>query len=230
MSEYNHNEVLENLYTGFKKNLIKELNSDEPLTEEELKQTLKMFIEEYEEEFQENYSDIFLYTYYQNLLNNNTMDAILNFVKTRKGLDSTGKQEILKKERKDCYNVLYLYNINCQEQEKGKYFFKSMITGREIPIIYQVGELISNTNIFMRPPKGNPALRGPHVNYTIEYSPEYWENFKQDILNYINNFEKTHSQDFLEDLEDFRYWLNKYRILTTFLDQEKEIGGKHVKN
>ena len=56
---------------------------------------------------------------------------------------------------------------------------------------------------------------------------------EDEMLKYIEDFENNHSEDFLDDLKDYRFWLNKYRVLTTFLNQidTYSLGGeKHVKN
>ena len=60
------------------------------------------------------------------------------------------------------------------------------------------------------------------------------DNFKQ-ISNYIKKFEKSHPTDYIDDLNDYRYWLNKYRVFTNLLNQtntlkEMKEGEKHVKN
>ena len=231
-----HLTLLEEMFEEFKEDLTNDLNIDEPLTEEELKQLLIAIIKEYEGEFYNDFTDIFIYTYYKNLLNsnNNAMNKILDFTKSKKILDNAGKEDVLKAERADCNDVLYLYGFDyVKSSEENK--FISKITGKEFPIGYPVAEIIDNNDVFFRPPKGNPDLRGPHITFSIEYDYNYWLKFKENIAKYIENFEKNHSKDFLEDLEDYRYWLNKYRILNTFLKQENTVcylkgGGHHVKN
>ena len=231
-----HLTLLEEMFEEFKEDLTNDLNIDEPLTEEELKQLLIAIIKEYEGEFYNDFTDIFIYTYYKNLLNsnNNAMNKILDFTKSKKILDNAGKEDVLKAERADCNDVLYLYGFDyVKSSEENK--FISKITGKEFPIGYPVAEIIDNNDVFFRPPKGNPDLRGPHITFSIEYDYNYWLKFKENIAKYIENFEKNHSKDFLEDLEDYRYWLNKYRILNTFLKQENTVcylkgGERHVKN
>lgn len=231
-----HLTLLEEMFEEFKEDLTNDLNIDEPLTEEELKQLLIAIIKEYEGEFYNDFTDIFIYTYYKNLLNsnNNAMNKILDFTKSKKILDNAGKEDVLKAERADCNDVLYLYGFDyVKSSEENK--FISKISGKEFPIGYPVAEIIDNNDVFFRPPKGNPDLRGPHITFSIEYDYNYWLKFKENIAKYIENFEKIHSKDFLEDLEDYRYWLNKYRILNTFLKQENTVcylkgGERHVKN
>lgn len=228
--------LFDELFIDFKEDLKADLNIDESLTDEELKQLLTAIVNEYEGEFRDEFSDIFIYTYYKNLLNsnNNTMNKILDFTSSKKILDSTGKEEVLKSERADCNDVLYLYDFDFVKSDKESEFI-SKITEKHIPVNYQVTEIIDNDDIFFRPPKGNPDLRGPHITYSIEYDVDYWLKFKAEISKYVENFEQKHSEDFLEDLEDYRYWLNKYRTLITFLKQENIVcylkgGGHHVKN
>ena len=228
--------LFDEMFADFKEDLTNDLNIDEPLNDEELKQILIAIIKEYENEFYNDFTDIFVYTYYKNLLNsnNNTMNKILNFTKSKKILDNTGKEDVLKSERADCNDVLYLYSFDyVKSSEENK--FVSKITGKEFPIGYPVAEIIDNNDVFFRPPKGNPGLRGPHITFSIEYDYNYWLKFKENIAKYIENFEKIHSKDFLEDLEDYRFWLTKYRILYTFLKQENLVcylkgGERHVKN
>ena len=208
--------LFDEMFADFKEDLKDDLNIDESLEDEELKQILIAIIKEYENEFYNDFTDIFVYTYYKNLLNsnNNTMNKILEFTQSKKILDNTGKEKILKSERADCNDVLYLYGFEYVKSEKEPEFI-SQITGKKIPVSYQATEIIDNNDIFFRPPKGNPDLRGPHITFSIEYDYNYWLKFKENIAKYIENFEKNHSKDFLEDLEDYRYWLNKYRILNT---------------
>lgn len=228
--------LFEERFAEFKDELKEDLNIDESLTNDELKQLLTAIIKEYESEFYDNFTDIFIYTYYKNLLNssNNTMNQILDYVKSKRILDSTGKEKVLKSERADCNDVLYLYGFEyAEDQEKST--FISKITGKKIPTNYQVAEIINNNDIFFRPPKGNPDLRGPHITYSIEYGIDYWTKFKEEISQYITNFEKNHSEEFIEDLKDYRYWLNKYRAFITYLKQENTLlylkgGESHVKN
>ena len=231
-----HLTLLEEMFEEFKEDLKNDLNIDEPLTDEELKQLLIAIIREYEGEFYNDFNDIFIYTYYKNLLNsnNNTINKILNFTKSKKILDNAGKEEVLKAERADCNDVLYLYGLDYVKSPKENKFV-SKITGKEIPVGYSVAEIIDNNDVFFRPPKGNPDLRGPHITFSIEYDYSYWLKFQKNISKYVEDFEKEHSTDFLEDLEDYRYWLNKYRALITFLKQENIVcylkgGGHHVKN
>lgn len=231
-----HLTLLEEMFEEFKEELKNDLNIDESLTDEELKQLLIAIIKEYEGEFYNDFNDIFIYTYYKNLLNsnNNTINKILNFTKSKKILDSTGKKEVLKAERADCSDVLYLYGLDYVKTSKENKFV-SKITGKEIPVGYSVAEIIDNNDVFFRPPKGSPDLRGPHITFSIEYDYSYWLKFQENISKYVEGFEKEHSTDFLEDLEDYRYWLNKYRALITFLKQENIVcylkgGGHHVKN
>ena len=228
--------LIDRLLDNFEEDLKSELNIYEDLSDEELKQILQSIIKEYEREFYNDFSEIFRYNYYKNLLYNSGMDKILNFVQTRENLNNSGKEKVLRATNSACRDVLYLFNfdfVNSNDSTQNK--FISKITGKEIPIDYQVAEIITNEDIFFRPPKGDPSLRGPHINYTIEYSLDYWLKFKEDIQNYIDTFEKTHSKDYLEDLKDYRYWLNKYRGLIYFLSQKDvlknlEGGERHVKN
>lgn len=229
-------QLLEETFEKFKEELKDDLNIDESLNNEDLKQLLIAIIKEYENEFYNDFTDIFIYTYYKNLLNshNNTINKILTFTQTKIILDDTGKEEILKSERIDCNNVLYLYGFDYVKSEVESKFV-SKITSKQIPISYLASEIIDNNDVFFRPPKGKPNLRGPHTNFDIEYSYDYWLKFKENISKYIEEFEKSRSKDFLEDLDDYRYWLNKYRIFTEFLKQENIMnylkgGDNHVKN
>lgn len=216
--------AFEMLFEDFKNKLNQELNIYEKLSNEDYKQLLTSFIKEYESEFYNNFSEIFIYDYYKSLINNNVMNKILDFVQQRQSLNNQGKNEILKAERISCKDVLNFYNFDLK-QNSSENMFVSGITGKAIPINYITAEIITNEDIFFRPPKGDPKLRGPHVNYTIEYSYNYWVNFKEQILKYIDDFEKNHSEDFLEDLNDYRYWLNKYHMLKTFLNQKETVGN-----
>ena len=231
-----HFTLLKEMFEDFKEDLKDNLNINESLTDEELTQLLTAIIKEYEGEFYNNFTDIFIYTYYKNLLNssNNTMSKILNFTKSKKILDNEGKEDVLKAERTDCSDVLYLYGFEYAKSPDGNQFL-SKITGKKIPVGYSAAEIIDNNDVFFRPPKGNPNLRGPHITFSIEYDHSYWLQFKENITKYTQDFEKTHSKDFLEDLKDYRYWLNKYRALITFLKQKNTVcylkgEGYHVKN
>ena len=225
----------EELFDDFKESLKSDLHVDEMTTDEELKQLLISIINEYENEFYNNFTEIFIYNYYKNLLNsyNNTINRILKATNTNQSFNNDEKEIILKSERADCNDVLYLYNFKYIKDSETEGKFISKITGKEIPISYQVSEIITNNDVFFRPPKGDPDLRGPHTTFSIEYSQEYWLNFKNEMLKYIEDFENNHSEDFLDDLKDYRFWLNKYRVLTTFLNQIDTYswgGEKHVKN
>lgn len=229
--------TIEDFFEIFKTNLKKDLNLYENLNNNEYQELLTSIIEEYESEFYNDFSEIFIYCYYENLLNSNVMDQIIEFVKNKVALNNTGKEEVLKSERAICKDVLYLYHFDFikPQNDEAESKFVSKITGKEIEINYSAAQIITNDDIFFRPPKGDPRLRGPHVNYTIEYSLDYWLKFKEKILAYIKDFEKKHSVDYLEDLKDYRYWLNKYRTFTNLLNQtnalkEMKEGGKHVKN
>lgn len=218
------------LLEKFEESLKSELNIHDNLSDEQFEQILISIIKEYENEFYDEFNDIFIYTYYSNLVYNKTIDKILEFVKTRESMNNKGKPEVLKSERTACQDVLYLFSFDF-DQNKNQ--FTSKITGKEIPINYQVAQIITNDNVFFRPPKGDPKLRGPHINYTIEYSLTYWIKFKEDIQKYIDTFEKKNSEDFLEDLKDYRFWLNKYRGLIYLINQKNAIkkeGETHVKN
>lgn len=218
------------LLEKFEESLKSELNIHDNLSDEQFEQILISIIKEYENEFYDEFNDIFIYTYYSNLVYNKTIDKILEFVKTRESMNNKGKPEVLKSERTACQDVLYLFSFDF-DQNKNQ--FTSKITGKEIPINYQVAQIITNDDVFFRPPKGDPKLRGPHINYTVEYSLTYWIKFKEDIQKYIDTFEKKHSEDFLEDLKDYRFWLNKYRGLIYLINQKNTIkkeGETHVKN
>ncbi len=216
------------LFESFKKELKDNLNLYENVQNTELKDILTSIIKEYEIEFNDSFADIFIYTYYKNLLKWQVMDNIINFVKTKENLRNAGKEEVLQAERTVCQDVLYLFDFDFKEDS-----FISNITGKQIPVNYNVTQIIKNKDVFFRPPNGDPKLRGPHINFTIEYSLDYWLKFKEDIQNYIKLFENTHSEDFLEDLNDYRYWLNKYHVFMYFLkvqNRSKKEGEKHVKN
>lgn len=235
MQENNNNlSAFEILFEEFKNKLNQELNVYEKLSDDDYKQLLTSFIKEYESEFYNDFSEIFVYDYYKNLINNNVLDKLLNFVQKREALNNQGKDEILKAERAACKDVLSLYDFKFT-QKSDKNMFISEITGKEIPINYTTAEIITNDDIFFRPPKGDPKLRGPHINFTIEYSYNYWLNFKNQVLKYIQDFKQNHSEDFLEDLNDYRFWLDKYRTFIALLNQKETIsnlkGGKNnVKN
>lgn len=235
MQENNNNlSAFEILFEEFKNKLNQELNVYEKLSDDDYKQLLTSFIKEYESEFYNDFSEIFVYDYYKNLINNNVLDKLLNFVQKREALNNQGKDEILKAERAACKDVLSLYDFKLT-QKSDKNMFISEITGKEIPINYTTAEIITNDDIFFRPPKGDPKLRGPHINFTIEYSYNYWLNFKNQVLKYIQDFKQNHSEDFLEDLNDYRFWLDKYRTFIALLNQKETIsnlkGGKNnVKN
>ena len=226
----------EKLFEQFKEELKKELNIYSEPSDKELNDILDFIIKEYEQEFSQIFTEIFFYTYYKNLLtgHNDTMNKIIDFTENKKPLNDEGKPQVIKAERNDCYNTLYLYDLKYQaNQEETKLI--SNITGQKIPVDYSAVNVITNNDIFKIPPKGDPNLRGPHIYPTIEYSPQYWQDFKNQIIKYIQNFETKHSQNFLADLEDYHYWLNKYHIFQRFLNQitdEQALneGGKHVKN
>ena len=219
----------------FKNDLLAELNIKKSLTDDEIIELLSSIISEYELEFKNDFTEIFLYNYYKNLLNspNFTMEKIISFTKEKKSLENKGKNEVLKAERQNCKDVLYLYNFAFVTDEKGEDYFISQITGRKIPVSYKVSEIIKNNDIFFVPPKGDPKLRGPHITSSFEYDSSYWFKFKENIKEYINKFEKTHTQDYLDDLNDYRSWLSKYRTLKTCIDLKRQFiekGERHVKN
>ena len=155
-----HFTLLKEMFEDFKEDLKDNLNINESLTDEELTQLLTAIIKEYEGEFYNDFTDIFIYTYYKNLLNssNNTMSKILNFTKSKKILDNEGKEDVLKAERTDCSDVLYLYGFEYAKSPDGNQFL-SKITGKKIPVGYSAAEIIDNNDVFFRPPKGNPNLR-----------------------------------------------------------------------
>ena len=223
--------LLETLLEDYRESLIEELNIHDNPSDKELHNILVFIVKQYEREFENDFSDIFIYNYYKNILNNynNTMNKILNFVKTKKTFENDGKDEAIQAERRDCEDVLYLYKLKISNRPN---VLISQITGHEIPVNQSVINIITNNDIFVIPPKGKPELRGPHNNYTIEYSIDYWENFKKQITKYTQDFEKNHSQDFLEDLADYRFWLNQYNIFDIYInnEEEKKEGEKHVKN
>lgn len=222
-------ETFENIiFEVFKNELKNDLNLYEDVKDEELIDILTSIIKEYEIEFKDSFTDIFIYTYYKNLLKCKVIDNIINFVKTKESLKDTGKEEVLQEERMACQDVLYLFDFDFKKDS-----FISNITGKQIPINYKVTQIIENKDIFFRPPGGDPKLRGPHINFTIEYSLDYWLKFKEDIQNYIKSFENTHSEDFLEDLNDYRYWLNKYHTFMYYFkiqNKKEKEGEKNVKN
>lgn len=217
---------IDDIKKQFKEELKRDLNIYDDLSLDKLNELLVFIIEEYEKEFKNDFTDIFIYNYYQNFLNN-VIDELLNFITHKKPLNNNGKSDILKLERKACADVLYLYNFDFKN-EKGLSLI-SKITNKEIPINYKVAEIITNDDVFFIPPKGDPKLRGPHINYTLEYSLDYWLNFKEYMKDYIKDFEEKYSKDYIEDLKDYRYWLIKYRTLQNYL-KEESLGGKNVKN
>ena len=226
--------LLETLLEDYRESLIEELNIHDNPSDKELNNILVFIIKQYEQEFENDFSDIFIYSYYKNILNNynNTMNKILSFIKTKKPLKNDGKDEAMQAERRDCDDVLYLYKLKISNQP---HTLISQVTGHEIPVNQSVINIINNNDIFMIPPKGKPELRGPHSNYTIEYSLDYWENFKKQITNYTQEIEKNHSEDFLEDLADYRFWLNQYNVFNIYInklnnERETKEGEKHVKN
>ncbi len=227
----------EDLFLSFKSDLLDEMNIKEQLSDEELKNQLTYIIKQYEMEFKDSYTDLFLYNYYQNLLHNHTIDKILDYIKFRKGLTNNGRDKILISAKNDSNDAIYLYGLSFAESTEQGDIYTSSITGLQYLLKPQVTEIINNRDIFLRPPKGTPNLRGPHTTYTLEYGIIYWQNFKQHIVEYIDDFDHNHSDDFLEDLTDYRYWLNVYRIYTDFTNQiqitkERQLkqGGNHVKN
>ena len=167
---------IDDIKKQFKEELKRDLNIYDDLSLDKLNELLVFIIEEYEKEFKNDFTDIFIYNYYQNFLNN-VIDELLNFITHKKPLNNNGKSDILKLERKACADVLYLYNFDFKN-EKGLSLI-SKITNKEIPINYKVAEIITNDDVFFIPPKGDPKLRGPHINYTLEYSLDYWLNFKE---------------------------------------------------
>lgn len=228
--------TIENFFEKFKTNLKQDLNIYESLDDEEYQEILTSIIKEYESEFYNDFSDIFIYNYYQNLLNSGVMNQIIEFVRNKVALNNTGKEDVLKAERTVCKDTLYLYGFEfIQEKDNSENKLISKITGKKIPINYLAAQIITNDDVFFIPPKGDPKLRGPHVNYTIEYGLDYWLKYKEQISNYIKKFEKSHPTDYIDDLNDYRYWLNKYRVFTNLLNQtntlkEMKEGEKHVKN
>ena len=136
-----HLTLFEEMFEEFKEDLKNDLNIDESLNDEKLEQILIAIIKEYESEFYNDFTDIFIYTYYKNLLNsnNNTMNKILNFTKSKKILDNTGKEDVLKSERADCHDVLYIYGFDYVKYQEENTFI-SKITGKKIPINYPAPE------------------------------------------------------------------------------------------
>lgn len=228
--------IFEILFTQYKEDLIKKLNIKENLTNNQIKEILISIIKEYEIEFYHDFNEIFIYNYYCNLLynQNKPIEQILNFVKTKETLKESGKQEVLEAEKIARNDVLYLYQFKLHKNEENTYEFISQITGQKIPINYEIAEIINNKDIFHIPPKGKPNLRGPLATYTIEYSPNYWQDFKNYIQKYVTSFEINHSKDFIEDLKDYRYWLHKYYTFICFINHSQiknnEKEEKHVKN
>ena len=70
------------LLEKFEESLKSELNIHDNLSDEQFEQILISIIKEYENEFYDEFNDIFIYTYYSNLVYNKTIDKILEFVKT----------------------------------------------------------------------------------------------------------------------------------------------------
>ena len=94
------------LLEKFEESLKSELNIHDNLSDEQFEQILISIIKEYENEFYDEFNDIFIYTYYSNLVYNKTIDKILEFVKTRESMNNKGKPEVLKSERTACQDVL----------------------------------------------------------------------------------------------------------------------------
>ncbi len=205
------------------KTLIKkELNINEALTDEEIKNNLEFIIRAYEEEFEKDYSSLFIYTYCSNLLNN-TMDEIINFTSNRKPMDNNGKYVILNQERNDMNTSLQMLGINYLNNS-----FVSKITNKTFKINQTVNEIINNNDIFIRPPKGNPKLLGPHITSTIVYDTNYWIQFKKDICKYINDFENIFDK---ETIKNYYTIVKLYGAFTTALNICETLKGEnHVKN
>lgn len=225
----------EELFAQIKEKITDELNIQEPLSDEEIKNNLLYIIKQYEIEFKDDFTELFLFNYYQNLINTNTMNKIITFAKYKKGFDDKGKEEILKAERSNCYDILYLYGLKKDPNSPNDNQYISSFTGNTITLKQDAIDIINNNDIFFVKPRGIPFLRGPHTTYTLEYSAHYWKHFKENITNYIEKFKKTHSEDYLEDIKDYRYWLNQYRVFNAFssyinVGQTFKGGEKHVKN
>ena len=133
------------LFESFKKELKDNLNLYENVQNTELKDILTSIIKEYEIEFNDSFADIFIYTYYKNLLKWQVMDNIINFVKTKENLRNAGKEEVLQAERTACQDVLYLFDFDFKEDS-----FISNITGKQIPVNYNVTQIIKNKDVFFR--------------------------------------------------------------------------------
>ena len=215
----------EELFQNFKVHLLEQLNIKESLTDEELKQNLVFIIKQYEIKFKDIFSDIFKYEYVRNILNTGTMDKIINFVKHKGGIDEQKKEEIIQSERKNCLDVLNLYGLEKTDQPNT---YVSTITGLKIILNNDILDIINNNDIFLIKPKGKPELMGPHALYTLEYSENYWESFKQNIQAYIQNIK---NQEYIEDLKDYYFWLTCYHAFNNILKENTQNkGGKHVKN
>ena len=74
--------MYENFKIQFLDDLKNELNIYEDLSLEEVNSILLFIIEEYENEFKEDFSEIFIYNYYQNFLNNVKDELILLPIKS----------------------------------------------------------------------------------------------------------------------------------------------------
>lgn len=200
----------------------KELNINDTLTDEEIKSNLEFVIKAFEEEFENSYSSLFIYTYYNNLLNN-TIDDIIYFTLNRKPMNNDGKGAILNQERNDMNTSLQMLGINYLNNS-----FVSKITNKTFNVNQAVNEIINNSDIFIRPPKGNPELLGPHATPTIVYDIDYWLQFKKNICKYINDFENSFDK---ETIKNYYTIVKLYDAFIEALDMCEILkGGKYVKN
>ena len=218
MKDRKNDSFKEELFEIFKQNLKEQLNIKTWVSDEEINQSLIYIIKQYETLFNNNFTDLFLYDYYRDLLNTGLINKIINFVKQT--INQKAKDEILKEERTICYNTLTLYGL---KKEGNTYI--SQITNKPVNLNQKAVEIINNDDIFFIKPKGKEELMGPHAVYTLEYSENYWNKFKENVKNYIQTIK---NQEYIEDLEDYRFWLTQYHTFNNFLNKNK--GGKHVKN
>lgn len=213
--------IINHWFKKFKESLSDELNMRQTLDEEELNNLLTMIIGEYEKEFGKIYSKIFLYTYYKNILNV-SMDKLLNFIKEN---PKEEKEEIIKLVNQNKKDTLFMYNLSYQDN-----CLVSGVTGKTFEIDYKINEILDSENVFLRPPRGMPNLRGPHATPTFEYNLNYWNDLKEDMIKQVKEFEKD--DNLLEDLKDYETWLQRYRTLNSYIKLKKNLerNEKHVKN
>ncbi len=201
--------------------IMKELNIVTELSDEELKNNLDFLIASFEDEFKNIYPSLFIYTYYKKLLDG-SFNNILFFVLNKKTLNIDGKENILKQERNDMKNSLDMigmeYINNC---------FVSKISGKTFNSNQKADEIINNDDVFLRPPKGDPKLIGPHALPTLAYDSDYWVKFKDDMCEYISQFEKNNDR---EEIKNYYSCVKMYNAYITVLGMKNLEGGNYVKN